>query len=780
MLHTRTTHRAMGAALLGAFTLTACSDEPSAPRLRRIDSEVRIEASSSVAPIGGTFAVALRVDAGGAPVGAVQGRMRFDAGAVRYVGQGTENFVFVNAAGARDGELRLVGAEPDGMGDRPVVLVFEVLRPGYLPSFRYVSEELVLADSRLVDDVTVKAGATVAADLVMPDDVQLLGVDEWAARIADRADGDRFVDIDLRPGEYRLDLIYGDANLSGSLTSSDALVVAQVVTGQREIILNTQGGPDLVVAANVAPANSPGLGEPGDAIPPGLNADGSRSITGSDVLSIRRAIVGTPDPIVRALIPGRGARPTTRIPVSGNITTNTTWTKGNIYELQDIVRVTGGATLTIQAGTRVEGLTTAAGTVALYVLRDGRIDAQGTAFEPIVLTCIDPAAGGNKARGCWGGLWIAGSAPVNEARPAGAVSPQILEADGTTVRAAGGCLQRDDEADQTIKFGGCNASDNSGTLRYVIIEYAGKIVGTNNELNGLSLGGVGSGTTIENVQIHAGLDDGIEFFGGTVNVKRLVLTANSDDDFDFSFGYSGKAQFVIAHKDSLDGDKGIEADNTETSASYGNTPRTAPLLYNFTFVGAADPNSPSGAVIGTSPNNVNDALHFRRGTGPSLHNAIIVGFPAGVDIDDDATCAALDAPGGLNATNITFGNLGTQGIGNNDIDPACPGFTTAGEGEQDWLTVAGKNNVVLSAADAGQIFKSFGAGLSAVYEGQVPDWRPRAGGLGSITVVAPLPAGDTFFEAAPYRGAVAPANTAGSNIPWYSGWTRGWQTPTVP
>lgn len=777
MLLTRTTPRAMAAVLLGAFTLTACSDDLSAPVPRPLDSDVQIQASSAGAPVGARFAVALRADARGASIGAIQGRLRYDAGSARYVGQDTKNFVFVNAARARDGELRLVGAEPNGMGDRPVVLVFEALRSGYLPDFRYQSEELVLTNSRIVDNVKVAMLPVVAADLAVPADAQLLGVDEWAARMADPVDGGKFVDVSLRPGEYRLNLFYGDANLSGTLTSSDALFVAQVATGQREIILGTQGGPDLVVAANVAPANSPGLGEVGDATPPGLNADGSRSITSSDVLSIRREVVLIDDPIVKEAIPGRGALPTTRIPVSADITTNTTWTKGNIYELQGIVRVTNGATLTIEAGTRVEGLTTTTNTVALYILRDGRINAQGTAFEPIVFTCVDPAGGGTKARGCWGGLWIAGNAPVNEARPAGATSPQVLEADGTTVRAAGGCLQRDDEADQTIKFGGCNAADNSGTLRYAVIEYAGKIVGVNNELNGLSLGGVGNGTTIDNVQIHGGLDDGIEFFGGTVNVKRLVLTANSDDDFDFSFGYSGKAQFVITQKDSLDGDKGIEADNTETSASFGFTPRTSPILYNFTFVGATDPNSTSGAAA----NNVNDALHWRRGTGPSLHNAIIVGWTAGADVDDAATCTAIDAAGGINATNITFGNLGAaNGLGNNDTDPACPPFTSATELEEEWLNVAGKNNVVLNATDALQVFKTDGAGLSAAYESQVPDWRPRAGGLGSITTVAPLPAGDPFFETANYRGAVPPANIAGSNIPWYSGWTRGWQTPTIP
>ena len=139
------------------------------------------------------------------------------------------------------------------------------------------------------------------------------------------------------------------------------------------------------------------------------------------------------------------------------------------------------------------------------------------------------------------------------------------------------------------RFGGCNPNDNSGILRYAIIEYGGFAFAANRELNNLTVGALGDSTIVEFIQVHAGLDDGYEIFGGTHNIRNIVITANSDDGFDFANGWSGNAQFLIIQQDSLDADKGFEIDNTESAATYNDLPRVNAQIYNLTMIGKADP-----------------------------------------------------------------------------------------------------------------------------------------------------------------------------------------------
>ena len=758
MMKTSMPRVAAAALLYGVLSLAACDDAPVRPLTEVNTADLSLELSTLSATANDSVALALRANArSGDPIGAFQGRVQYDPSRLRYVGQSQEigAFVLVNDAGA--GELRVLGTDIDGFDARMAILVFEVVTPGYESGLRYASEELTEYDFDVVNDVRVANRVRLASDLAVPHESPALSVDDWATLLTAENGGVR-PDVSLKPGEYRLNLVYGDANLSGGITGSDALVVAQVAVGLLEMIVGSESGPDrdVVVAGNVFPFNTPGLGEISDAVPPGLNTDGTRSLTSTDALAIRQRAVGLTPAVVGSAIPGRGPLATARRVVSSNITASQTWSKDTIYELSGLVSVTNGAVLTIQEGTRIEG--SSAISSALFVLRDGQIQAVGTPLEPITFTCTAAP----KFKGCWSGLFIAGNASVNE-QEAGVPPSPVVPGRAAT----GGCSTRVGEA-TTVEYGGCNDDDNSGTLRYIIIEYAGFELATNVELNGLTLGGVGRGTTIEYVQVHGGLDDGIEFFGGTVNVKYAYLTANSDDSFDGSFGWNGKAQFVIIQHDSTDSDRGLEMDNTETSASYGNTPRTSPQIWNLTFVGRAEP---SGGVAGA--NQSNDAFHIRRGNGSFVSNALVQNARVGYDMDDAATCANINMlPGGIPATHgpgirsSIFANAGNLGNNDSDVNPCGP-YANATEMEEDFINDAANANTVNALTNI----------MVSPFDVMIPDFRPNTGQAAG----GAAPPSDGFFDAtATFIGAVAPANTTSSNAPWYSGWTRGWQSATTP
>jgi hypothetical protein len=752
------------ATLAVALTAAACDDDPGPSPLDegRPPAEaavaIGLEASSLGSGIGEWIAVAVRADGPDAPA-ALQGHLYFDADRLRYAGQVPGDFlVIVNEREAARGHLQLASLDVAGLPARTAVLTFEVLAPEYDRGLRYVSVEVVSQAVELVS-ADVRREITVAGDL-RADDAVHMSLADWKERLyADQ------VDVVRAPGEYRLNLVYGDANLSGGLSTFDAAVTANAAVGNNELIIGSDAvDRDYVVAANVRPSNLPGLGEAGD-VPPGLEANGTRVITTLDAAAIANEAppVGNPQAIVGELIPGRGPLPSNRVIVTGQITSDVTWTKGNVYELQGVVDVTNGATLTIQEGTLIEGSTQITPS-ALIVLRDARIVAQGTALEPIVFTCS-----GTKAPGCWGGLVVIGNTTLPEAAAGLPASPAI------TGRSVGGCAQRPVEglpADPKYYYGGCNDTDSSGVLRYMRLEYGGFILSGNNELNGLTLPAVGSGTDIDHIQVHGGLDDAVELFGGTVDLKYLYLTANSDDNFDCSFGYRGRTQFVIIQHDSLDADKGIECDNTETAATYNNEPRVRGKLWNFTFVGRESPTGTGGV----SGNNSNDAFHLRRGTRPQLRNFLVIGARVVLDIDDAATCdTELNGTGtggeGLALKNSLIAGAGT--VGNTDADPTCAPYNTGtftGSNLEQLLIDDATNGVTTLASAAGL--------LKAPYDVLLPDFRPVAGSA-AATFVGATPPNDGFFDVtATYPGAVAPENAFSSNIPWYSGWTRGWQSAT--
>jgi hypothetical protein len=281
--------------------------------------------------------------------------------------------------------------------------------------------------------------------------------------------------------------------------------------------------------------------------------------------------------------------------LTGNINTTTTLTADKVWTLKGYVYVTDGAKLIIQPGTKIISDISEKG--ALCIERGAQIIAEGTATKPIVFT--SGKADGSKEPGDWGGIVILGRAKTNR------TSEPIIE--GGIGRA----------------FGGTNDADNSGVLKYVRIEYAGIAAMPNSEINALTLGGVGSGTIIENVQTIYANDDAFEFFGGTVNAKNLYAYATADDDFDFDFGYTGTITNGVAKRDpqfvdSGDAGNGIECDNDGTGS--GAQPVTHPKLLNMILIG---PN------VSTALSNHNVGLRFRRGTQFTMKNSIVWGWMKG-------------------------------------------------------------------------------------------------------------------------------------------------------
>jgi len=279
----------------------------------------------------------------------------------------------------------------------------------------------------------------------------------------------------------------------------------------------------------------------------------------------------------------------------GNINTTTTLTADKVWTLKGYVYVTDGAKLIIQPGTTIISDISEKG--ALCIERGAQIIAEGTATKPIIFTSGKIV--GERTPGDWGGIVILGRAKTNR------TSEPTIE----------GGIGR--------PYGGTNDLDNSGVLRFVRIEYAGIAAMPNSEINALTLGGVGSGTIIENVQTIYANDDAFEFFGGTVSPRNLYAFATADDDFDFDFGYTGTITNGVAKRDPQfvdngDAGNGIECDNDGTGSTA--TPYTHPKLYNMILVG---PN------VSTALANHNLGLRFRRATQFTMKNSVIWGWMKG-------------------------------------------------------------------------------------------------------------------------------------------------------
>lgn len=430
---------------------------------------------------------------------------------------------------------------------------------------------------------------------------------------------------------------------------------------------------------------------------------------------------GTSTPVDAAVTPIDAPETGGTVVLSTDITTNTTLTADKIYKIPRLKQlfVEPGATLTIEPGTVIQG---GQGAV-LVITRGAKIMAAGTKDKPIILTTDQPD--GMKTSGYWGGLLVLGAAPINVNVNS---TPPATEA---TFEAFTSAIPEG-------KFGGTNPADNSGVLKYVHIEFAGFNFVADREFNNLTLCGVGTGTTIDFVQVHGGSDDGVEFFGGTVNVKHIVSSQNGDDGFDTDNGWQGKGQFIVIQnvspQGSVEASNGFESDNHATAASYEAAPRTLPTLYNVTMLG--DHAYAAGSSFATV---------LRRGTGGHYFNHIIMDFPLGLEFRDAATKTSLDMGNLYFKNSIIFNNAAN---GMNWQPPQASGDID----ESSYMTNAAWSNRFVDP------------GLPAARNAKTaPDWKPMAGAA-ALTGGA-TPPSDGFFDAtATFVGAV------GSDD-WTLGWT---------
>ncbi|MEM1043000.1 MAG: T9SS C-terminal target domain-containing protein [Bacteroidota bacterium] len=432
---------------------------------------------------------------------------------------------------------------------------------------------------------------------------------------------------------------------------------------------------------------------------------------------------------------GDGVRITDR----GEGTGSRTLSADTTYYLSGFVFVNSGQTLTVEAGTVVRGLPGAGEDAsALIVAQGGRIEASGTATNPIIFTSAgDDVTNPNDipagTSGLWGGVILLGNAPTN-------TTPAVVSIEGIPTTEARG------------SYGGSSAADNSGTLRYASIRYGGTDIGAGNEINGLTLGGVGSGTTVEFVEVFGNADDGVEFFGGTVNTKYLAVAFVGDDSFDTDQGYVGDNQFWFAVQSATTGNRAGEHDGGDADLGGEDaTPFSTVRVSNATYIG-------SGAASGNDDND--RVLEVRDNAAVEFHNSIFTDFAdGGIRIEDLADAAAQDSRARFDAGDFAFQNNYWFGFGaggdleslidltkiedsDDDVDPAFRA-TLAG------ALVAG-GNVLVDPQLAG-ISRSADGGLNPTL----------AAGSPALTG-AEIPTGD--FESVPYVGAFGATN-------WLKGWT---------
>ena len=339
-----------------------------------------------------------------------------------------------------------------------------------------------------------------------------------------------------------------------------------------------------------------------------------RDATGATVISRDNAMYNHIDSVVT---------------VTGSITEDTVWTANNAYLLDSAPVYVGGNPITgnpaptptnliIEPGTVILGSTQSQGT--LVIIRDSKIFAAGTPSLPIVFSSVQPL--GSRAAGDWGGLVLNGNAPVNE---------------------VGGVIEEGEGA--SGPFGGTDPDDSSGVLQYVRVEFAGIRFSDTNELNGIAFQGVGRGTAVNHIQVSFNSDDGVEFFGGTVNVSYALMYGARDDSFDWTLGWTGRIDNGVAIQRGDDGDNGFEGDNWEFG--FDNQPRSMPQLRNFTMVGRLNqPGQENGS-----------GARMRAGTGGLVTGAIWYNFGrSGVRIQTTESITQI-TEGNLNIANsIIFGN----------------------------------------------------------------------------------------------------------------------------
>ncbi|PLK43890.1 cell shape-determining protein MreB [Emticicia sp. TH156] len=428
------------------------------------------------------------------------------------------------------------------------------------------------------------------------------------------------------------------------------------------------------------------------------------------------------------------------VTVKGLLTGNISWTKDKIYKLSGFVRVGGDTTETAAAGVATGTLTIEAGTViigerstkgTLIIQRGSKIIANGTASEPIVFT--SERGVGEREAGDWGGLVICGKAKNN---------------------LPGGSAQL--EGSYKGWHGGSDDADNSGSLKYVRVEYAGVPINPNQEINSFTFGSVGSGTSLEYLQASYGGDDSYEWFGGTVNAKYLVAYRGLDDDFDMDNGFRGNIQFAVGLRGATSADQsgsnGFEVDNDGQGTSA--EPFTSPTLANVSLIGAKQSQE---TFISTLFQN---GMHLRRNNKIKVYNTFVTGYPNGVYIDGSTTAANAVA-GSLVLNNVVLAGVtgwGTNGYGQGaatqpqgfavrDVNTSTPAaaLTIGTQKPSEWFASLAGNKTVASWTTTGISNTVFGAGRPTF---TITTSATDAITKGTSTVTLPA-----FFTATDYVGA---------------------------
>lgn len=438
--------------------------------------------------------------------------------------------------------------------------------------------------------------------------------------------------------------------------------------------------------------------------------------------------------------------------VTTNITNNTTWTANNVYLLQGQIYVKNGATLTIQPGTVIMGDKNTPGS-GLFITQGSQLVANGTANAPIVFTSNQ--APGARSAGDWGGIILLGRGANNQ--PSGIANIEGIAPSADTQ--FGGGANPDD-------------NDNSGSLSYVRIEFPGYVYQTDKEINGLTLGSVGSQTTLNHIQVSFSNDDAFEWFGGKVNARYLVSYRNLDDDFDTDFGFRGQIQFGLIVRDpnladnpSISTSEGFESDNDATGSTA--TPQTAPIFSNITAVGPY-----RGNTAATIASGYRRGARLRRNTATSIYNSIFMDFQRGIHID-----AALAE------ANATAGSLNYE---NNLVAGVSTGKTcerNTGSTFNIWSFFGTHGNDSL-ASTAGI--------LVTPYDYLAPDYRPAV----SSPALSNISFADSYF--APFvlqapaatttlsycmnatASALTATATAGNTLTWYTVASGGTASTTAP
>ncbi|ARS37295.1 hypothetical protein [Pontibacter actiniarum] len=401
-----------------------------------------------------------------------------------------------------------------------------------------------------------------------------------------------------------------------------------------------------------------------------------------------------------------------------------TWTANNTYILDGFVFVNDGQTLTIEPGTVIKAKPgTGENASALIVARGGKIMAQGTAEKPIIFTALEDDVTRIDdmpldATGKWGGVILLGKATINKAGGEGAIEGIPTE-------------------EKRGVYGGTNDADNSGVFKYVSIRHAGTVIGANNEINGLTMGGVGSGTTIEYVEVYSNQDDGFEWFGGTVNTKYLVSAFNDDDQFDYDQGWRGNNQFWFGIYRENAGGTGGEFDGG--SKPDDAVPFSIPTISNATIIG--------GKTLASQ-----NAVMLVDNAGGKIYNSIFADFAGGIVVEDLADASVGDSRQRLEAGDLLFKNNIFTNVNNNTFE----GITSV-EPNQGYLLehlkASANNNTVTPDPVLAGISRQNNKALNPL---------PATGSI-ALTGGA-VPSNGGFFKSVDYIGAFGTDN-------WMKGWT---------